>query len=987
MRKLLLCLFLFPIAALAQTAARFDLPILTTISSATPSAANLPPLYAITNAQVAICGYPATLSAGMCTNLVTTYTDSTLTGPCPTSAQLTPSGTKTCVSTTGLQGQFGFWYNATANPHLTYTIRVPWGVFGPFDVLQPVGAGGGGGAPNPPSQSIQLANSTINGFTSDPTITVNPVDHTMNVGSIGFAPDGMIEPRNASFGAKGNFVTLAQTAAINSGTSALTLSSGILTAANVGMTVVIPGAGSSATVPLITTITVVNTSTTATLNATAGTTVTTAAIGMGTDDTAALQAAINAAIIQHRAMKLPTPIIPGGSYLVTQSLNATNAQNFYIIGDNPITGFNHSTITHALTETFPVLDLSGSTRSGMINVGIIPALNNVANSQANAGVFIYPGVATNSNTGLGPQSPLYFQLIGDQITAGNAVGGVACYIRGIDVPTLDNTTCTGPIGALVGNGAGTATAVSKFTTPGTGFGDTLCRIDNANIGGTLDTALELTGCQTDQIGGNTFVAALNPGGANRAIISVQASAGFEENFIVANNLRTENQCSVSVLNCPTPTTSMYFYANASKGGIIKGTLNGHAASAVVTDYVFGGPGVLSNYDININWNQKTLFGTTYLGSTNQLAGMAFTTFKSRAAAGPPTQNFGTISSAPFGWFGNTISSDFTPAQVQAGIPAVFGMSEFCQLAGDCEFYGSSPAVFNSTLSTTSDLNVSGNGAIGGSLSVGKTIAIGPMTNRVRNSFNFAAGTWTNGGSMTITGGPACTGGCIADGFGGQTATKIVATAATSLADVNTGITPTGAYINCVHAWGNAGGETITSAAQNFSDRLFTLTTTPIWYCTQSSRNIFPDNAVLLTIPSAETIFLDAELTVSNGAFTGSGDGVYTGTLPSYLPTTGTVVTTPVFDIAIGNSLVPLTGVAVRAGTVTITNPATTAAIIFSTAMIATPTSCSLTPSASAAVAGIPFATALSTTGFTANVPVTPTASLAMTYQCVINNAN
>jgi hypothetical protein len=78
---------------------------------------------------------------------------------------------------------------------------------------------------------------------------------------------------------------------------------------------------------------------------------------------------------------------------------------------------------------------------------------------------------------------------------------------------------------------------------------------------------------------------------------------------------------------------------------------------------------------------------------------------------------------------------------------------------------------------------------------------------------------------------------------------------------------------------------------------------------------------------------------------------------------------------------------VRAGTVTITNPATTAAVTFATAMTATPTTCQLTPSASAAVSGIPFSTALATTGFTANVPVTPTASLVIQYACFVNNAN
>jgi lysophospholipase L1-like esterase len=74
----------------------------------------------------------------------------------------------------------------------------------------------------------------------------------------------------------------------------------------------------------------------------------------------------------------------------------------------------------------------------------------------------------------------------------------------------------------------------------------------------------------------------------------------------------------------------------------------------------------------------------------------------------------------------------------------------------------------------------------------------------------------------------------------------------------------------------------------------------------------------------------------------------------------------------------------RAGTVTISS-STTAAVTFTTAMTVAPTSCTLNPSASSAATGQPFATAFTTAGFTANVPISGT--LGMTYQCVVNNAN
>lgn len=164
MRKLLLFCLLLPISVLAQTAARYDLPILTTISSNTPPN-TLPPLDAITNAQIAVCGFPATLSAGMCTNTISTYTDASLTTVCPSSAQLTYNGTNVCVSTSGLQGQFGFWYNASANGHLTYTVKTTWGTFGPFDILAPTGTGGGGGSPGTGSYSPKQNCSPSQDFT------------------------------------------------------------------------------------------------------------------------------------------------------------------------------------------------------------------------------------------------------------------------------------------------------------------------------------------------------------------------------------------------------------------------------------------------------------------------------------------------------------------------------------------------------------------------------------------------------------------------------------------------------------------------------------------------------------------------------------------------------------------------------------------------------------------------------------------------------
>lgn len=165
MRKLLLILALLsPALLFAQTPARFDLPVLTTTPATTPPG-NQPPLYAVINATVNVCGYPATMSGGVCTNKVTTYTDSTLSTPCPSTAQLTAPGSSACISTTGLQGALGFWYDASTQTHMTYTISTSWGNFGPYDIDQ----SGGGHIALSTNSTPNASQSALN-FSDTPTV-------------------------------------------------------------------------------------------------------------------------------------------------------------------------------------------------------------------------------------------------------------------------------------------------------------------------------------------------------------------------------------------------------------------------------------------------------------------------------------------------------------------------------------------------------------------------------------------------------------------------------------------------------------------------------------------------------------------------------------------------------------------------------------------------------------------------------------------------
>ena len=178
MRKIILLVLLFPLVAVAQTPARYDQPAITTTSNPVQPGA-LPNVLAVTNATIAVCGFPATLVQGMCTNTITTYTDSTLSTACPSTAQLTAPGTKNCVPTSGLQGSFGFWYDASTQTHMTYTIKTNWGTFGPYDILIPVG-GASAGNPAGPAFAVNIANSSVNAFAADPNITINPTTHNLS---------------------------------------------------------------------------------------------------------------------------------------------------------------------------------------------------------------------------------------------------------------------------------------------------------------------------------------------------------------------------------------------------------------------------------------------------------------------------------------------------------------------------------------------------------------------------------------------------------------------------------------------------------------------------------------------------------------------------------------------------------------------------------------------------------------------------------------
>ncbi|MGF6433478.1 hypothetical protein ABIE91_008698 [Bradyrhizobium elkanii] len=106
------------------------------------------------------------------------------------------------------------------------------------------------------------------------------------------APD-IVSVKN--FGATGNGITVTATVSITFGSAALTATGAAFTANDVGKLIVVPGAGASGA-PLATTISAFTDTSHVTLAANAGTTVSAVSTGItyGTDDTTAIQAALDA---------------------------------------------------------------------------------------------------------------------------------------------------------------------------------------------------------------------------------------------------------------------------------------------------------------------------------------------------------------------------------------------------------------------------------------------------------------------------------------------------------------------------------------------------------------------------------------------------------------------------------------------------------------------------------------------------------------------
>lgn len=140
----------------AVTVFRVDpTPVMTTAGVAPPG--GYPALYAVSTATINVCQDSA------CATPQLTYTDVTGSTACPIGAPVVLAGTSTCTSTTGPQGQFGFWLplNAAGTAFYYKVIFANGQTFGPFPVTSSAAGVGSVSATSPLSNTGTASNPVI----------------------------------------------------------------------------------------------------------------------------------------------------------------------------------------------------------------------------------------------------------------------------------------------------------------------------------------------------------------------------------------------------------------------------------------------------------------------------------------------------------------------------------------------------------------------------------------------------------------------------------------------------------------------------------------------------------------------------------------------------------------------------------------------------------------------------------------------------------
>lgn len=207
----------------------------------------------------------------------------------------------------------------------------------------------------PVSRGAGLLDTTLNsvGTFQNTVFPFNPLSSI--IGTVARTPSSYLTdvPISAKwFGAAGNLLTVSH-GTMTAGSPTL-FATATFTAADVGKAVVVSGAG-AAGANLVTTISAYVASNQVTLAANAGTSLSTASVTYGTDDTAALQAWITYLIVNGRK-----GVLPAANYLISGQLNFSTRPGWSIEGEH----WQNTTITQ-ITDNTPIFYLGSDTASLM----------------------------------------------------------------------------------------------------------------------------------------------------------------------------------------------------------------------------------------------------------------------------------------------------------------------------------------------------------------------------------------------------------------------------------------------------------------------------------------------------------------------------------------------------------------------------------------------------------------------------------------------
>ena len=520
----------------------------------------------------------------------------------------------------------------------------------------------------------------------------------------------------------------------------------------------------------------------------------------------------------------------------------------------------------------------------------------------------------------------YVQIYYSYLNCGASSGGSAVVIIKQDLSSVVGSWLYSNGNALIiGQFNGTNTTVSSYGT-GPGYGDTHLHVGGSTLQSPY-SPWEFTGSAdivVDNDGGATYIAEIGAGDSTHAIMDM-SYAEFPE-IVILDGISVENQSSSTPFASFATTNSSGVGSGGSvKGGIITGRLLGGAVTLAGTFY---GTKFIGN-------GMSTAFTdtTSFLGG--EYADTTLLTTLSPTAGGSP------------GFTGELSNSKITgyswnPATVAAQPTNIYNQAfTICSSNG-----GNVKCYTNSGTNGTSATFLS---PVIGTTFTGTTF-IGALTGNATTATT-SAGLLSYGTSTAI-----------------QSNGSIVNTLASSSSGWNTTASGSGfiGYVPNIGLRWEMGNATIPGGNGNYIPNSWDI---PRGTSLTAQYGMPYVSAAYSNTAGAQAPAVLGETTPN------------TSTTPCYMQQvgTGSAAAAPTCGPIGGSVLSP-----VRAGTWSISST-TSVAVTFSPAMSVTPTSCSAMPTASSATTGQPFPTALATTGFTVNVPISGT--ISGTYQCVVNNSN